>query len=248
MAKTDYVKTYNKEYYEEYSCGAGYENNPLWKYMFDNIAANIINMFHPKNVLDMGCAFGYLVQSLREKGVEAYGIDVSEYAISKADESIKPYLKNMSALENLPEDFPKHYDLVISIEMIEHLYEDDGLKVIDKMVSYSDKVLISSTDDDFDDVTHFNVQKKEYWVEKFARKGFLRNLEKDVTFISYNTYLFEKAKSMDIYDIINHYEKALKIEKRTYSKPRQFINNLFNTKLIKFKPLAKKILKILHIK
>ena len=154
----------------------------------------------------------------------------------------------MSALENLPEDFPKHYDLVISIEMIEHLYEDDGLKVIDKMVSYADKVLISSTDDDFDDVTHFNVQKKEYWVEKFARKGFLRNLEKDVTFISYNTYLFEKAKSMDIYDIINHYEKALKIEKRTYSKPRQFINNLFNTKLIKFKPLAKKILKILHIK
>lgn len=85
-------------------------------------------------------------------------------------------------------------------------------------------------------------------VDKFAKKGFLRNLDIDTTFISYNTYLFEKVESMDLYDVINHYEKSLKINKKTYSKPRQFINNLFNTKLIRFKPLVKKILKTIHIK
>lgn len=248
MSKIDYSKTYNKNYYDEYSNGAGYENNKLWEYMFSNIADIIIQKYNPKTVLDIGCAFGYLVHALRKKGVESYGIDVSEYAINHADESVKPYLKNMSALDELPENFPKHYDLVVSIEMIEHLYEEDGLKVIDKMVSYADRVLISSTDDDYDDVTHFNVQKKEYWVDKFARKGFLRNLEDDVTFISYNTYLFEKAESMDLYDVINHYEKSIKIHKKVYSKPRQLINNLFNTKLIRFKPLVKKILKFIGIK
>ena len=154
----------------------------------------------------------------------------------------------MSALDKLPDDFPKHFDLVVSIEMIEHLYEEDGLKVIDKMVSYADKVLISSTDDDFDDVTHVNVQKKEYWVDKFAKKGFLRNLDIDTTFISYNTYLFEKAESMDLYDVINHYEKSIKINKKTYSKPRVLINRLFDTKLRKLKPFIKKILKVMHIK
>lgn len=154
----------------------------------------------------------------------------------------------MSALDNLPDNFPKHFDLVVSIEMIEHLYEEDGLKVIDKMVSYADKVIISSTDDDFDEPTHVNVQKKEYWVEKFARKGYLRNLEIDATFISFNTYIFEKAESMDLYDVINHYEKSIKINKKVYSKPRKFIDNLFNTKLIRFKPIVKKILKALHIK
>ena len=248
MCKIDYAKLYNKEYYSGYSSGEGYENNKLWVYIFDNIAEKIINNFHPKTVLDMGCAFGYLVEALRKKGVEAYGIDISEYAINNAEESIKPYVKNMSALDELPDDFPKHFDLVVSIEMIEHLYEEDGLKVIDKMVSYADKVLISSTDDDFDDVTHVNVQKKEYWVDKFAKKGFLRNLDIDTTFISYNTYLFEKAESMDLYDVINHYEKSLKINKKTYSKPRALINRLFDTKLRKLKPIIKKILKVMHIK
>ena len=109
-------------------------------------------------------------------------------------------------------------------------------------------MMISSTDDDFDDVTHVNVQKKEYWVDKFAKKGFLRNLDIDTTFISYNTYLFEKAESMDLCDVINHYEKSIKINKKTYSKPRALINKLFNTKLIRFKPLVKKILKTIHIK
>lgn len=248
MSKTDYSKAYNKAYYDDYSCGTGYKNKNIWHMFFNEVANEIITRFNPKTVLDMGCAFGYLVQALREKGVEAYGIDVSEYAVSQADESIKPYLKNMSALDNLPDNFPKHFDLVVSIEMIEHLYEEDGLKVIDKMVSYADKVIISSTDDDFDDPTHFNVQKKEYWVEKFARKGYLRNLEIDATFISFNTYIFEKAESMDLYDVINHYEKSIKINKKVYSKPRKFINNLFNTKLIRFKPIVKKILKALHIK
>lgn len=243
----NYAQWYNENYYNS-GCGTAYTNKNVWQSLFNSIAEKIINNFNPRTVLDMGCAFGYLVQALREKGVEAYGIDVSEYAVSHADESIKPYLKNMSALDNLPDNFPKHFDLVVSIEMIEHLYEEDGLKVIDKMVSYADKVIISSTDDDFDDPTHFNVQKKEYWVEKFARKGYLRNLEIDATFISFNTYIFEKAESMDLYDVINHYEKSIKINKKVYSKPRKFINNLFNTKLIRFKPIVKKILKALHIK
>lgn len=247
MDKIDYAKLYNKEYYNNYSNGEGYENN-LWVYIFDNIAEKIINNFHPKTVLDMGCAFGYLVSALRKKGVEAYGIDISEYAINNAEKSIKPYVKNMSALDELPDDFPKHFDLVISIEMIEHLYEEDGLKVIDKMVSYADKVLISSTDDDYDDVTHVNVQKKEYWVDKFAKKGFLRNLDIDTTFISYNTYLFEKAESMDLYDVITYYEKSIKINKKTYSKPRRLINRLFDTKLRTLKPFIKKILKVVGIK
>ena len=53
---------------------------------------------------------------------------------------------------------------------------------------------------------------------------------------------------MDLYDVINHYEKSLKINKKTYSKPRVLINRLFDTKLRKLKPFIKKILKVMHIK
>ncbi len=246
--KKEYGKIYNKDYYTNYSKGIGYGNKNKWMNDFEIIAENIIELFHPKKVLDIGCAYGYLVEALRNKGVEAYGIDVSEYAVSQADDSIKPFLKSMSALEDLPENFPHHYDLVVSIEMIEHLYEEDGLKLIKRMVSYADKVLISSTDSDFDDPTHFNVRPKEYWTLKFAENGFLRNVEHNVTFISPNTYLFEKSESMGIYYIINHYEKGFPIVRHNYTGIKGKIAHLFNTRLLFFKPFVKKTLKILHLK
>ena len=81
----------------------------------------------------IGCAMGTLVAALRDRGVNAYGIDISEYAISQVPEDIRPYCRAQSALENLPADFPTHYDMVSCIEMIEHLEEPDGLALIKKM-------------------------------------------------------------------------------------------------------------------
>ena len=49
---------------------------------------------------------GIFVEALRDLGVEAYGVDVSEYAISKVREDLKPFCKAASALEELPETFP----------------------------------------------------------------------------------------------------------------------------------------------
>ena len=43
----------------------------------------------------MGCIFGYLVLPLR-KNVCRLIINISEYALSQADEKIKPYIKVMS--------------------------------------------------------------------------------------------------------------------------------------------------------
>ena len=224
---TNYEPFYNAEYYKS-GCGEDYNNKEIWMKECINKADKIIELFNPKTVLDIGCAYGYIVEALREKGVDAYGIDVSSYAISQANEKIKPYLKAMSALDDLPDDFPKKYDLVISIEMIEHLYEEDGLKVIDKMVNYSDKILISSTDSDFDEPTHFNVQPQEYWSEKFAAKGYIRNLISDFSFISLNTYYFIKKDSIGIPKLVNDYERCIRILTNKYHKEQETSGKLNN--------------------
>ncbi len=248
--KKEYSIIYNDKNFYEYnlSDNVSYDNKKIWMNNFESIASKIINLFNPETVLDIGCAYGYLVEALRSKGVKAYGIDVSEYAVNQADENVKPFLKSMSALDNLPDNFPKHYDLVVSIEMIEHLYEDDGLKLIEIIASYTDKVLLSSTDSDFDNPTHFNVRPKEYWVEQFAKHNFLRNLEHNVTFISPNTYFFEKVNNLDISSVISHYEKAFKIVKPSSKGFKAYIKKLFNTKLLFIKPFVKKILIFLHLK
>jgi len=115
----DYAKLYNEEYYTKYIGDDGdYGNREKWYPQFREIAKKIYYDTAPKTVLDVGCAMGYLVEALREFGVTAYGIDISEYAISQVAEDVKPYCKVHSILDGIPSEFPQKYDLVITIEVM----------------------------------------------------------------------------------------------------------------------------------
>ena len=85
----------------------------------------IIEKFHPKTVLDVGCAYGELVKGLNDMGVEAYGIDGSEYAISNGDPTIRSKLFKV----NLNSDrFPfedKTFDVIGSFYSVEHIHGID---------------------------------------------------------------------------------------------------------------------------
>lgn len=75
-------------------------------------------------VLDVGCAKGFMLHDFRELMPEltVAGIDVSEYAIAHAIESVKPALRVASA-DELPFD-DDSFDLVISINTIHNLPVD----------------------------------------------------------------------------------------------------------------------------
>lgn len=111
----DIQKLYDEEYFSNRS------RPPMWIQR----AKFIVEKFNPKSVLDVGCAYGELVKALRDLGVEAYGIDGSDYAISKADQSIK----NMLFKVNLNSDlFPfddKKFDLIGSFYSVEHIHNID---------------------------------------------------------------------------------------------------------------------------
>jgi SAM-dependent methyltransferase len=72
-----------------------------------------------KTYLDVGCAKGLLVEALRERGLEAYGIDHSAYAIGEADACVRPYLSCVP-LETLGKACP-FVDIVVASEVLEHL-------------------------------------------------------------------------------------------------------------------------------
>ena len=73
-------------------------------------------------VLDIGCAKGFLVRDLRALGLDALGIDISEYAISKS--VVSPYTLAMDVLEigywSLPGS-GKSFNLVVSINTLHNL-------------------------------------------------------------------------------------------------------------------------------
>ena len=68
------------EYYYAHDCGRPCQRDEVWLNFFDQVAKRIIEQFEPKTVLDAGCAWGFLVEAFRNRGVEASGVDISEYA------------------------------------------------------------------------------------------------------------------------------------------------------------------------
>jgi len=108
---------YDEQYYAT-ACGPiPYGRTEHWANFFALIADQIIRSLQPKRVLDAGCAMGLLVEALWDRGVEAYGIDISSYAISK----VRPDMKSYCRVASLTAPIHERFDVVTCIEVLEHI-------------------------------------------------------------------------------------------------------------------------------
>jgi len=111
----DLERLYDEKYFSTRS------RLPMWI----RRAEFIIEKFHPKTVLDIGCAYGELVKGLNDMGVEAYGIDGSEYAISNADPTIRSKLFKVNLNSDLFPFEDKTFDVIGSFYSVEHIHDID---------------------------------------------------------------------------------------------------------------------------
>jgi glycosyltransferase involved in cell wall biosynthesis/SAM-dependent methyltransferase len=171
---------YDEAYYAE-RLGEPYRwDNRAWQAQFGRVADVIVRDLAPRTVLDVGCGFGFLVKALRDRGVEAYGIDVSHYALEQVPEEIAPYCD----LGSITDELDRNYDLVVCIEVVEHLPPELAESAVASLTSRTDNVLFSSTPSDLEEPTHVNVRPIDYWAELFARRGFFRDFELDATVVA----------------------------------------------------------------
>ncbi len=209
---------YNWSYYLDEGYGTlGDENQDTtaaFKQFFAALADSIIYHYNPKTVLDAGCAVGFLVEALRERGVEAYGFDISADAIAHAKETVRPYLQVSSLLNDAPlENCPTHFDLVTNIEVLEHLYEEDLAQALKKLCSYGDHILFSSSPSDINEDTHFNVRQPEYWVKQFSLQGFFRSTTAITPNMLPDAIYFTKRDSLSIARLTEDYERYVRLLK-----------------------------------
>lgn len=192
-------------YYYAHSCGPVYQRDNEWLQFFGGIADRIIRDFEPRTVLDAGCAMGFLVEALRAHRIEAFGIDLSEYAIQNVHPSVKPYC----AVGSVTEPLDRIYDVIVCIEVVEHLSPHQADVAIENFCQHSKVVLFSSTPIDYKEVTHLNVQSPEYWAQLFAQHGFLRDLDIDATFVTPWAAYFRHRDGDLLHRVVQGYERKL---------------------------------------
>jgi hypothetical protein len=200
-------RLYDESYYRTYE-GGSYDRGGHWTRFFGYIADEVLARWTPATTLDAGCALGVFVEELRRRGVDAWGVDVSEYAIGAVPDEIRPYCFVGSLVEELPEGMPRRYDLVSCIEVVEHLDRADGDRVIARLCALTDRVLFSSTPDGFREPTHFACRPPEEWSAVFARNGFVRAFDADASFVAPWAVVYER-RTLTPYQLVLEYDRRL---------------------------------------
>ncbi len=118
----------SREYGYEYFDGdriygyGGYKYDGRWV----SVARRIKKIYKLKNnakILDVGCAKGFLVKDLVDIGLDAYGLDISEYAIKNSHKDVagRIHLGNANKLPFKDNTF----DFVISLNTLHNLEKND---------------------------------------------------------------------------------------------------------------------------
>jgi len=213
------AEMYDKEYFEKHFNPPYNRSQARWFDFFNHIADELVRSLKPRTILDVGCAIGFLVEAFWRRGVRAYGIDLSEYAIDQVPEDLKGFCAVNSVLEPLPEDFPRTYDLITCIEVLEHLSEDDGRVAVKNIASKTRCILFSSTPHDLTEPTHVNVRPVIYWLQSFAEVGFYPDLRFDASFVSPQAFLLRKSRPKTNEDILPFFADS--INKKFHIKAQQ---------------------------
>jgi len=189
----DLASQYGEEYYDSH-CSRGTappyrKGEPHWEQFFGGVADNIVRSLKPATAFDAGCAVGFLVEALWDRGVETHGRDISSFAVSEVRPDVRPYC----SVGSIAEPIGGMYDLVLCIEVLEHVSEDDGIVAIKHLTSATHQILFSSTPSDFEEPTHINVRPPIYWIRHFASHGFAPALDYDATYLCPHALLFRKS-------------------------------------------------------
>lgn len=159
---------------------AGYVHDTYGSYISGSersaaiVAGLLVPMLSPASVLDVGCGTGGWVEAFRAAGVsEVHGVDGPW---SPADKTLREgeFTRwNFEAGDPAGPALPRErYDLVTSLEFVEHIDESRADAVADFLASKGDVLLISAAIPLQGGQHHVNERWPEYWTAKFAKRGF----------------------------------------------------------------------------
>ncbi len=134
------------------------------------IAQSIVSDLRPSSVLDVGCGSGELLEELELQGVRAMGLERSEAVLGCAETKELNILKFDLTKDEF--EYDGGFDLVVSLEVAEHLAEKYADRFLDLLTKFGADVVFSAAVPGQGGTDHLNEQPHEYWIDKFQKRGF----------------------------------------------------------------------------
>lgn len=164
----DYGKTYDA--YWQRSDRVGERSGDLNKVAEWLMATCGIGM-----TLDVGSGEGFLVGELLRKGIDAYGLDVSEVVVARSNEKWPGRFQKGSVLSLPYED--ETFQTVVSTDCMEHLAPVDVLTALREMYRVSSRFVFLqlATTQDRDKHWHLTVEGRAWWESRCLEVGFRKH-------------------------------------------------------------------------
>jgi len=124
----------------------------------------------PNSLLDVGCGTGTWLVAALELGVkEIYGID----GVPLADNALL-FPREFFRVADLsdPIDLGRTFDLVLCLEVAEHLSANSAPSLVATLVLHSNRILFSAACPGQQGQHHVNCQWPQYWQELFNNHGY----------------------------------------------------------------------------
>ena len=169
---------YDEDYFERgiqtgKSCYTNFRWMPELTIPMSMTMIDYLGIKRGESVLDYGCAKGYCVKAFNMLGRDAYGYDISEYALKNCPEETKDKIVGKNKLLN------KMYNYFIAKDVFEHMDREDITSLLSKIrVDKKAFIIVPLGDDGVYrvpayglDKTHINAENEVWWTQLFNNSG-----------------------------------------------------------------------------
>jgi SAM-dependent methyltransferase len=134
------------------------------------IAAAIFTDLKPSSVIDVGCGTGVLLEALRARGCEVFGLEYAEAAL-KYCRARRLNVRQFDLERQVFTD-TRTFDVAVSMEVAEHLPERVADRYVDLLTRLSPVIVFTAAPPGQGGSDHVNEQPPAYWIAKFQQRGF----------------------------------------------------------------------------
>tara|TARA_B110000259_G_scaffold7712_1_gene8440 strand:+ start:82 stop:843 length:762 start_codon:yes stop_codon:yes gene_type:complete len=222
------------------------------------IIPKILEIISPKSVVDIGCGIGTFLNVFNRYGISnLMGLDGHW-----VDKSL--LLKNIRANQFREIDLEKEfsleqkYDLVVSLEVAEHLSKASASNFVKNLVNAGEVILFSAAIPNQGGQNHLNEQPISYWNHLFLKHNYVLHdvlrpifwnteiqpwYKQNMVFYAPKGFKFnKKLKTLDIENIVHPEIFKMRIDQLNYEISNVYSGNI--TRIFALKILIKSIIGI----